>query len=139
MKKHSYKFGPLQFLALAAALSACAGIERDPETANLFRLKREPIGCEYLYKVEVEKSALSQEDAEIYLENRIVAQAQRGNAYWLVSTSAGSRQWTPLGYHTTYMMTANVYTCPDKPNTIKYVSGKSGGKDSGQADKQTRK
>ena len=139
MKKSFYAPNLLSLVAFAATLAACAGIERSPEAADLIQLKGEPIGCEYLYKIEVEKSAFSKESADIHLENRIAAQAQRGNAYWLISTHAEPKRWTPLGYETVYMMTANVYKCPDRPDIIIKSAAKSSGKNSGQADKQVRK
>ena len=104
-------------LFLLAALGACTGIvEKNPETAKIMQLKDEPIGCQFLYRLEVDALVYNKEDAIAYLENRIVDQARRGNAYWMVSLRTNPKEWKFIGQERSYIIAANVYRCP--PNAI---------------------
>ncbi|MDR2269154.1 MAG: hypothetical protein LBD94_03140 [Rickettsiales bacterium] len=100
-------------------LCACTGlVKRNPEAANITQLKDEPIGCQFLYRLEVDTLVYSKEDAITYLENRIVDQARRGNAYWLVSIRTNPKEWKFFGEERSYILTANVYKCPDRGSII---------------------
>ena len=102
-----------------AALAACSGfIEPRPETKYLRQLRDEPIGCAFLYKLEVDALVYDRDDAVQYLENRIVDQSKKGNAYWMVSIRTSPREWKFFGEDRSYIITANVYKCPDPLNVI---------------------
>ena len=103
-----------KFAVLALLLSACTGlVERKPETKGLVQLKDEPIGCNYLYRLEVDTLVYDKEDAIAYLENRIVDQARKGNAYWLVSIRTNPKEFKFFGQERSYIIVANVYRCPE--------------------------
>lgn len=100
-------------------LAACTGMVRpDPETANIVQLKDEPVGCQFLYRLEVDALVYSKEDAVQYLENRIVDQARKGNAYWLVSIRTNPKEWAFFGQERSYILTSNVYKCPDRASIV---------------------
>lgn len=100
-------------------LSACTGfIQQKPEAKLLVRLTDEPIGCRYLYRLEVDALVYSQEDAITYLENRIVDQARKGNSYWIVSIRTDPKEWKVFGEDRSYIITSNVYKCPENANVI---------------------
>jgi hypothetical protein len=100
-------------------LTSCSGlIQKNPEAENIAQLKAEPIGCQFLYRLEVDTLVYSKEDAITYLENRIVDQARRGNAYWLVSVRTNPKEWKFFGQERSYILTANVYKCPEHSNVI---------------------
>ena len=108
-----------RIILFALALSACSGIvERNPATENLTQLKDEPIGCKFLYRLEVDALVYNQEDAIVYLENRIVDQARKGNAYWLVSIRTSAKEFKLFGEDRSYIITANVYNCPNHANIV---------------------
>lgn len=93
---------------------ACTGmVERRPETKYLVQLKDEPVGCQYLYRLEVDALVYTKEDAIQYLENRIVDQARKGNTYWLVSIRTNPREFAFIGQERSYIIVANVYKCPE--------------------------
>jgi hypothetical protein len=96
-------------------LAGCigGGVERKPETKGLTQLRDEPVGCQFLYRLEVDTLVYSRDDAIAYMENRIIDQARRGNAYWIVSLRTNHREWRLFGQDRSYIITANVYRCPD--------------------------
>ncbi|MDR3208498.1 MAG: hypothetical protein LBT45_01470 [Rickettsiales bacterium] len=101
----------LAFLLLG--LAACTGlVEKNPETENITQLRDEPIGCQFLYRLEVDALVYNKEDAIAYLENRIVDQARKGNAYWIVSIRTNPKEWKFFGQERSYIITTNVYKCP---------------------------
>ncbi|MCL1902710.1 MAG: hypothetical protein FWG18_03755 [Alphaproteobacteria bacterium] len=103
---------------LLVALCACSNTIKPEAGANdLVRLEAEPIGCQFLYKLESEVSVYSHDDAEQYLRNRIVDQVRRGNAYWIVSERTRPNDWVIFGPERAFIYTANVYNCPD----IRYI------------------
>jgi hypothetical protein len=107
----------LLMFALAAAVAGCSGmIEPEVGSNDLVRLKAEPIGCQFLYKLESEVSVYDTKDAEQYLRNRIVDQQRRGNAYWIVSERTRPNDWVVFGPERAFIYTANVYSCPDVRN-----------------------
>ena len=104
-------------LVLPLLAVACSGIvEKHPDTAKITQLKDEPIGCQFLYRLEVDALVYNQDDAIAYLENRIVDQARRGNAYWVVSIRTNPKEWKFFGQERSYVISSNVYRCP--PNAI---------------------
>jgi hypothetical protein len=106
-------------LAVFLLLSACTGlIQQKPEAKLLVRLRDEPIGCQFLYRLEVDALVYSQEDAVTYLENRIVDQARKGNSYWIVSIRTDPKEWKFFGEDRSYILTSNVYRCPESANVI---------------------
>ena len=112
-------------LFLAPLLAGCSGVVK-PEygSESLVRLEGEPIGCQFLYKVESEVSVYDHEDAERYLRNRIIDQQRRANAYWVVSQRTRPNEWVVFGPERAFIMTANVYDCPNARNVaIKKNSG----------------
>ena len=101
-------------LFLLSGLFACTNlVERHPDAKHLVQLRDEPIGCQFLYRLEVDTLVYSREDAIRYLENRILDQARRGNAYWLVSIRTRPREWRFFGQERSFVMLANVYRCPE--------------------------
>ena len=94
-------------------LSACSGkMERKPAAENLLQLDSEPIGCRYLYKLDVEAEVFNRNDAVIYLENRIAEQNSFGNAYWITNMETKSNDWSFFGKDRAFVIKANVYNCP---------------------------
>ncbi|MDR1206935.1 MAG: hypothetical protein LBK26_00780 [Rickettsiales bacterium] len=104
--------------ALCSALFlGCSGmIEPEVGSNDLVLLKAEPIGCQFLYKLESEVSVYDSKDAEQYLRNRIADQVRRGNAYWIVSERTRPNDWVVFGPERAFIYTANVYSCPDTRN-----------------------
>ena len=99
---------------LLAALCACTGfVERKPETKYLTQLRDEPVGCVFLYRLEVDTLVYDKEDAIAYLENRIVDQTRKGNTYWLVSIRTNPKEFKFFGQERSYIIVANVYRCPE--------------------------
>jgi hypothetical protein len=108
--------------ALIPALAACTTTIKSEKGADrLVQVQDEPIGCQFLYKLESEVSVYNAEDARRYLENRIADQARRGNAYWITSMRTRPNEWVVFGPERAYVLIANVYRCPE-PNNI--VTGK---------------
>ena len=106
-------------IALTVLLSACSGlVERKLETKNLTQLKDEPVGCSYLYRLEVDTLVYDKEDAIAYLENRIVDQARKGNTYWLVSIRTNPKEFKFFGQERSYILVANVYRCPEHATIV---------------------
>jgi hypothetical protein len=104
---------------LSAFLCACSGlVERKPETKYLTQLKDEPVGCVYLYRLEVDTLVYDKEDAIAYLENRIVDQARKGNTYWLVSIRTNPKEFKFFGQERSYVIVANVYRCPEHATIV---------------------
>ncbi|MDR2770341.1 MAG: hypothetical protein LBB08_02735, partial [Rickettsiales bacterium] len=100
-------------------LAACGGfIQKNPETEKLAQVKDEPLGCQFLYRLEVDALVYSKDDAITYLENRIVDQVRRGNVYWLVSVRTNPKEWKLFGQERSYIITANVYRCPEHANVV---------------------
>jgi hypothetical protein len=111
--------GEMKKLFALLLLAACTGlVEKNPETVGISQIKDEPIGCQFLYRLEVDTLVYSKEDAITYLENRIVDQVRRGNVYWLVSIRTNPKEWKFFGQERSYIMTANVYKCPEHTNVI---------------------
>ena len=106
-------------LFLLLLLGACTGwIEKKPETSMLVQVRDEPVGCEFLYRLEVDALVYSEDDAIAYLENRIVDQARKGNTYWIVSIRTTPKEWKVFGEDRSYVITTNVYKCPENANVI---------------------
>lgn len=104
---------------LAILCVACNGfVERKPETKHLIQLKDEPIGCHYLYRLEVDTLVYDKDDAIAYLENRIVDQARKGNTYWLVSIRTNPKEFQFFGQERSYIIVANVYKCPEHATVV---------------------
>ena len=98
-------------------LAACGGlIKNENGSQYLVQLDAEPIGCTYLYKLESEVSVYDADDARRYLENRIVDQARSGNAYWIVNQRTKPNEWVIFGPERAFILTANVYDCPNVRN-----------------------
>jgi hypothetical protein len=111
------KFLILWFAGLG--LAGCSGlVEPAPGSETLRQLKSEPIGCQFLYRLEVDALVYDKDDAITYLENRIIDQARKGNAYWPVSMRTSPREWKFFGQDRSYIITANVYKCPEHSNII---------------------
>ena len=99
---------------LFVGLCACSGLVKNENGSQyLVQLDSEPIGCTYLYKLESEVSVYDADDARRYLENRIVDQARPGNAYWIVSQRTKPNEWVIFGPERAFVLTANVYDCPN--------------------------
>lgn len=95
-------------------LAACGGmIKNENGSEFLTQLDSEPIGCTYLYKIESEASVYDADDARRYLENRIADQARSGNAYWITSQRTRPNEWVVFGPERAFILTANVYDCPN--------------------------
>jgi len=104
-------------LALTLALVSCGGmITPEPGSQHIVRLEGEPIGCAFLYRIEIEASVFDVRDAEQYLRNRIVDQQRRGNAYWIISQRTRPNEWVIFGPERSFIIGANVYDCPDPHN-----------------------
>ncbi|MBP5485944.1 MAG: hypothetical protein J6Y07_04545 [Alphaproteobacteria bacterium] len=111
MKKY---FGLLTCLLI---LGGCGGyIKNENGSEYIKQLDGEPIGCIFLYKLESEVSVYDQDDARRYLENRIADQARPGNAYWIVSQRTRPNEWVLFGPERAFVLTANVYECPNIHN-----------------------
>lgn len=99
------------------ALAACGGmIKNENGSENLIQLAAEPVGCTYLYKIESEVSVYDVADARRYLENRIADNARAGNAYWVTSSRTRPNEWVVFGPERAFILTANVYDCPNPRN-----------------------
>ena len=99
---------------MCIGVAACGtSIKHEPGADMLVELNAEPIGCQFLYKLESEVSVFSSDDAKRYLENRIADQARRGNAYWITSQRTRPNEWVIFGPERAYILAANVYRCPD--------------------------
>jgi len=109
-------------------LTACGGmIDNENGSENLKRLDAEPVGCTFLYKLETEVSVYDSDDARRYLENRIIDQARKGNAYWITSMRTRPNEWVVFGPERAFVLAANVYDCPDVNNIVtKKVIGDDG-------------
>ncbi|MCL2331713.1 MAG: hypothetical protein FWC61_04200 [Proteobacteria bacterium] len=100
--------------SLLFALGACTtSVSSENGADQLVQLNAEPIGCQFLYKLESETSVYNSDDAVRYLENRIADQARRGNAYWITSQRTRPNEWVIFGPERAYIIAANVYRCPD--------------------------
>lgn len=96
------------------ALAACSGlIKNENGSEYITQLSAEPIGCTFLYKLEVEASVYDADDARRYLENRIADQARPGNAYWITSQRTRPNEWVIFGPERSFILVANVYDCPN--------------------------
>ncbi|MDR1697118.1 MAG: hypothetical protein LBR41_02780, partial [Rickettsiales bacterium] len=95
-------------------LCACSGyIKNRNGSEYLVKLEGEPVGCDFLYKIESEVSVYGMDDARTYLENRIADQARPGNAYWITSQRTHPNEWVVFGPERSFIMSANVYNCPN--------------------------
>ena len=104
-------------ILIVLLLAACGGlIKNENGSQYLVQLDAEPIGCTYLYKLESEVSVYDADDARRYLENRIVDQARSGNAYWIVNQRTKPNEWVIFGPERAFILTANVYDCPNVKN-----------------------
>lgn len=107
---------------LSAGLFAVCGCTTTIKSENgadqLVQLADEPVGCQFLYKLESEVSVYDAADARRYLENRIADQARRGNAYWITSQRTRPNEWVVFGPERAYILNANVYRCPDTNNIV---------------------
>ena len=102
---------------LCFMLIACGGmIRNEGGSEHLVQLDSEPIGCLFLYTLDVSVSVYDQEDARRFLENSIIDHQRVGNAYWIVSQRTRPNEWTLFGPERTFILTANVYDCPDPRN-----------------------
>ncbi len=100
--------------ALCSVLFSCGGyVNHENGSEYLVKLNGEPLGCQYLYKIESETSVYSADDARIYLENRIADQARIGNAYWITSQRTKPNEWVVFGPERSFILAANVYNCPN--------------------------
>lgn len=99
--------------ALCFLLGCTSSISHENGADQLVQLNAEPIGCQYLYKLESETSVYDADDAKRYLENRIADQERRGNAYWITSQRTRPNEWVVFGPERAYIIAANVYRCPD--------------------------
>ena len=109
------------FVVFAAllALAACGGyVKNENGSQYLTQLDAEPVGCTFLYKLESEVSVYDVDDARRYLENKIIDQARGGNAYWITSQRTRPNEWVIFGPERAFVLTANVYDCPN-PRTIR--------------------
>lgn len=119
---------------LFISLVACSGfIKNENGSEYIVQLKSEPIGCEFLYKLESEVSVYAQDDARRYLENRIADQARPGNAYLITSQRTRPNEWVVFGPERAFVLTANVYNCPDARH-IQTVDSVNNEKSSGSSD-----
>lgn len=118
-----------KFLSIFAlfTVAACGGmVKNENGSEHLVQLTAEPVGCTYLYKIESEVSVYDVADARRYLENRIADNARGGNAYWITSSRTRPNEWVVFGPERAFIMTANVYNCPDTRNirtTSTYMYG----------------
>lgn len=104
-------------LLLCLFLLACGGyIKNENGSEYLVKLDAEPVGCVFLYKLESEVSVYDAEDARRYLENRIADQSRPGNAYWVTSQRTRPNEWVVFGPERAFVLTANVYDCPNVRN-----------------------
>ncbi len=95
-------------------LAACGNLIKNQNgSEHLVQLDGEPIGCTYLYKLESEVSVYDANDARRYMENRIMDQARPGNAYWITSQRTKPNEWVIFGPERAFVLTANVYECPN--------------------------
>ena len=113
------------FVFMASVLASCGGlIKNENGSEKITQLEAEPIGCVFLYKLESEVSVYDSEDARRYLENRIADQARLGNAYWITSQRTRPNEWVIFGPERSFVLTANVYDCPN-PGSVR--TAKDGG------------
>ncbi|MBE6461400.1 MAG: hypothetical protein E7006_00975 [Alphaproteobacteria bacterium] len=106
-------------IAVLATVSGCGGLVKNENgSEKLVKLKAEPVGCTFLYKLESEVSVYDIDDARRYLENRIVDQARPGNAYWITSQRTKPNEWVIFGPERAFVLVANVYDCPH-PTMVK--------------------
>lgn len=103
------------FGLLLLCLSACTNtVKVDAGADSLVQLDTQPTNCMYLYKMDVDVSLYSHDDAVRYLKNRIVAQNKSGNYFWLERDDAVKNDWIIFGPEYKYIMTARVYDCGNK-------------------------
>ena len=107
------------FLIFGLILSGCGSfIKAEPGSEELTRIDAEPIGCKFLYKMDADAAVYDSKDAERYLRNRIVNQSQQGNTYWMISQRTKPIEDAIFGPKQSFIMTANVYDCPNPDNVI---------------------
>ena len=100
-------------VAVLTTMVGCGGLVKNENgSERLIKLKAEPVGCTFLYKLESEVSVYDIDDARRYLENRIVDQARPGNAYWITSQRTKPNEWVVFGPERAFVLVANVYDCP---------------------------
>ncbi len=103
------------FALLLLCVSACTNTVEPLNGADaLVQLESQPKNCMYLYKIDVDASMYSRDDAIRYLKNRIVAQNKSGNHFWLERDNAIKNDGAVFGPEYKYMMTARVYDCGNK-------------------------
>ena len=103
------------FGLLLLCVSACTNTVDVSDGADaLVQLDNAPKNCMYLYKIDVDASMYSHDDAIRYLKNRIVAQNKSGNHFWLERDAAIKNDGAIFGPEYKYMMTARVYDCGNK-------------------------
>ncbi|MBN1325029.1 MAG: hypothetical protein JW974_02320 [Alphaproteobacteria bacterium] len=108
------KIKKIALCALLFALSACGGfIKNENGSEYIVKLDSEPVGCVFLYKIESEVSVYDAGDARRYLENRIADQARPGNAYFITNQRTRPNEWVIFGPERAFVLTANVYDCPN--------------------------
>ncbi|MCL2017958.1 MAG: hypothetical protein FWG80_04285 [Alphaproteobacteria bacterium] len=109
------------FLLLAICpvlITGCGSwVKPAPGSEALVRIDAEPIGCNFLYKIDSEVTAYKESDAEQYLRNRIVDRLQGGNVYWVISQRTRPNDGNIVSPRQSFLLTANVYDCPD-PNNV---------------------
>ena len=98
-------------------------IKNEKGSEYIVKLDAEPKGCVFLYKLESEVSVYDADDARRYLENRIADQARPGNAYWITSQRTRPNEWVVFGPERAFVLTANVYECPNPRNIQTAIGG----------------
>ena len=78
---------------------------------KLFLLNTEPTACVYLYKINVDASFYSHDDAVAYLKNQIINTGKTGNVLWLESDEKQQNSWVMFGPEYKYSLVARVYNC----------------------------
>ena len=107
------KFMPCALFILPLLVAGCGGvIKPTPGSDTLVKLESEPVGCQFLYKLESEVSVYDPKDAELYLRNKIIDQQRRGNSFWIVYQRTRPNEGVVFGPERAYILGANVYDCP---------------------------
>ena len=99
-------------LGLVALVAACNNtVKVENNTDNLILVKSEPRNCDYLYKIDVDASFYTHNDAIQYLKNRIMFENSLANVFWLEKDEKQQNDWVMFGPEYKYIMTARVYNC----------------------------
>ena len=92
-------------------LFGCTGVDNKNGSENLNKLDYEPVGCDFIYKINTVASVYSEEDAVHMMENQIVEQNMSGDSYFILSTEKLDNGFVVFGPKYTYKIRANVYKC----------------------------